>query len=81
MVVDGPGLVYLVYNRLLSWSEGRSNVVDAQPSANEVSIGVMQFLLSLRGLDVRMHVYCSHFLLIGSIFVFVLPCLIIHMVN
>ncbi|PGH29726.1 hypothetical protein GX50_07509 [[Emmonsia] crescens] len=57
VVVDGPGLVYLVYNRLLSWSEGRSNVVDAQPSANEVSIGVMQFLLSLRGLDVRMHIY------------------------
>ncbi|KLJ09193.1 hypothetical protein EMPG_15386 [Blastomyces silverae] len=53
VVVDGPALVYHVYNRLLSWSEVNFNVVDAQPSANEVSIGVMQFLLCLRGLDVR----------------------------
>ncbi|KAL2372314.1 hypothetical protein BDBG_09176 [Blastomyces gilchristii SLH14081] len=53
VVVDGPALVYHVYSRLLSWSGVDYNVVDAQPSANEVSIGVMQFLLCLRGLDVR----------------------------
>ncbi|PGG97309.1 hypothetical protein GX51_07404 [Blastomyces parvus] len=53
VVIDGPGLVYHVYNRLLTWSEPRFNVVEAQPSANEVSIGVMQFLLCLKGLDVR----------------------------
>ncbi|OJD10652.1 hypothetical protein ACJ73_09735 [Blastomyces percursus] len=53
VVVDGPALVYHVYSRLLSWSEVNYNIVDAQPSANEVSIGVMQILLCLRGLDVR----------------------------
>ncbi|OAX83047.1 hypothetical protein ACJ72_02593 [Emergomyces africanus] len=53
VVVDGPALVYHVYNRLLSWSAVHLNVVDAQPSVDEVSIGVMQFLLCLKGLDVR----------------------------
>ncbi|OJD14385.1 hypothetical protein AJ78_05260 [Emergomyces pasteurianus Ep9510] len=53
VVVDGPALVYHVYDRLLSWSDVQLNVVDAQPSVNEVSIGVMQFLFCLKGLGVR----------------------------
>ncbi|EER44827.1 conserved hypothetical protein [Histoplasma capsulatum H143] len=53
VVIDGPALVFHIYNRLLSWSDERYNIVDAQPSADEVSIAVMQFLLCLVGLGVR----------------------------
>ncbi|KAG5301984.1 hypothetical protein I7I48_02172 [Histoplasma ohiense] len=53
VVIDGPALVFHVYNRLLSWSDERYNIVDAQPSADEVSIAVMQFLLCLVALGVR----------------------------
>ncbi|PGH17537.1 hypothetical protein AJ79_01137 [Helicocarpus griseus UAMH5409] len=54
VVIDGPALVYHVYHRLLSWSDsGGLNPVDAQPRADEVSIGVMQFLVTLGALRVR----------------------------
>lgn len=47
VVIDGPSLVYHVYQRLLSSSNTRLNILDAQPTCNEVSIGVMMYLLQL----------------------------------
>ncbi|EEH43982.2 uncharacterized protein PADG_00271 [Paracoccidioides brasiliensis Pb18] len=53
IVIDGPGLVYDVYEWILPWSDESANPVDAQPSADEVSIAVMHFLLCLTGVGVR----------------------------
>lgn len=52
VVIDGPALVYHVYFCLLSRMEEWLNPIDAQPSSNEVSIGVMTFLLHLRDIGV-----------------------------
>ncbi|KNG80284.1 hypothetical protein ANOM_011524 [Aspergillus nomiae NRRL 13137] len=47
VVIDGPSLVYHVFWRLLSWSDSRTGFPDAQPTCNEVSCGVMIYLLLL----------------------------------
>jgi hypothetical protein len=57
LVIDGPALVYHVYNCLLSRMEERFNPVDVLPSPDEVSIGCMTFLLHLRDLGVKMCVF------------------------
>lgn len=54
VVIDGPALVYHVYYCLLSRMPPGCNAVVAQPTSNEVSIGVMRFLLQLMELNVVM---------------------------
>lgn len=53
VVIDGPGLVYHVFQRLLSKSDTRLEALDAQPTCNEVSLGVMVYLLQLKLLGVN----------------------------
>ncbi|KAI9370000.1 XPG domain containing-domain-containing protein [Aspergillus egyptiacus] len=56
VVIDGPSLVYHVYSRLLSWfSNHSSSVIDALPSCDEVSRGVMLYLLHLKisGVEIK----------------------------
>ncbi|KAL2866799.1 XPG domain containing-domain-containing protein [Aspergillus lucknowensis] len=56
VVIDGPSLVYHVYSRLLSWfsvSTSGSCMMDALPTCDEVSRGVMLYLLHLRILGVE----------------------------
>ncbi|KAL2837502.1 XPG domain containing-domain-containing protein [Aspergillus pseudoustus] len=48
VVIDGPSLVYNVYSRLLSWfSASNPCTIDALPTCEEVSRGVMIYLLHL----------------------------------
>lgn len=54
VVIDGPSLVYHVYSRLLSWMVQSVSPFDAQPTCNEVSVGVMLYLLQLTILGVKM---------------------------
>ncbi|KAL4745077.1 hypothetical protein BDW72DRAFT_208512 [Aspergillus terricola var. indicus] len=54
VVIDGPSLVYNVYTRLLSWFlTTSSNMVDALPTCDEVSFGVMLYLMHLKMLGVE----------------------------
>ncbi|KAL4737782.1 XPG domain containing-domain-containing protein [Aspergillus similis] len=54
VVIDGPSLVYNVYARLLSWFlTTSSNMVDALPTCDEVSRGVMLYLMHLKMLGVE----------------------------
>lgn len=54
IIIDGPGLIYHIYHRLLSQKPAHLNAIDAQPSCAEVSAGVVRFLGCLleRGVDV-----------------------------
>lgn len=54
VVIDGPSLVYHVYYQLLALLEPSDDVLDIQPTCDEVSRGVMYCLLHLRGRDVEM---------------------------
>lgn len=54
VVIDGPNLVYHVFGRLLSWADPRLGILDAQPSCNEVSTGVVFYLLQLMLLGIKM---------------------------
>lgn len=54
VVIDGPSLVYHVYLRLLAWMDSNTDVRDVQPTCNEVSLGVVSFLLHLAQLGVQM---------------------------
>lgn len=49
LVIDGPGLIYHIYNRLLSLKPPSLNAIDAQPSGWEVSCGVVRFLAAVVG--------------------------------
>ncbi|KAL4759548.1 XPG domain containing-domain-containing protein [Aspergillus foveolatus] len=54
VVIDGPSLVYNVYARLLSWFlTTSSNTFDALPTCDEVSRGVMLYLMHLKMLGVE----------------------------
>ncbi|KAL4933592.1 XPG domain containing-domain-containing protein [Aspergillus undulatus] len=54
VVIDGPSLVYNVYSRLLSWfSVNDINLIDALPTCDEVSRGVVIYLMQLRMLGVK----------------------------
>lgn len=55
VVIDGPSLVYHVYHRLLAWTESSCDVLDVQPTCDEVSRGVASFLLQLTELGVEMY--------------------------
>lgn len=55
VVIDGPSLVYHVYLRILAWIDSSTNVLDAQPTCNEVSLGVVSYLLHLARLGVEMY--------------------------
>ena len=54
VVIDGPSLVYLIFSRLLSWTDPTLNILDAQPTCDEVSLGVMLYLIRLVCSGVRM---------------------------
>ncbi|KAL2801893.1 XPG domain containing-domain-containing protein [Aspergillus granulosus] len=54
VVIDGPSLVYHIYSRLLSWfSVSNPCTMGALPTCDEVSRGVMTYLLYLRILGVE----------------------------
>ncbi|KAJ5151784.1 hypothetical protein N7492_010079 [Penicillium capsulatum] len=54
IVIDGPSLVYHVYYRLLAWTDTSIDVLDIQPTCDEVSRGFVSFLLGLgqRGVEI-----------------------------
>jgi hypothetical protein len=54
VVIDGPSLVYHVHHRLLSWIDPSCDILDVQPSCDEISRGVCSYLLQLRKLGVEM---------------------------
>ncbi|KAL4946912.1 hypothetical protein BDV06DRAFT_208518 [Aspergillus oleicola] len=54
VVIDGPSLVYNVYSRLLSWfSANEISIIDSLPTCDEVSRGVVLYLMHLRMLGVE----------------------------
>lgn len=55
VVIDGPSLVYHVYHRLFAWTDSSCDVLDVQPTCDEVSCGVASFLFQLTGLGVEMY--------------------------
>ncbi|RAL06667.1 PIN and XPG domain-containing protein [Aspergillus homomorphus CBS 101889] len=58
VVIDGPSLVYHIHHRLLSWSHTELGYPDIQPTCDEVSHGVMKFLLHLTMLGVKIDKIC-----------------------
>ncbi|CAG8181892.1 unnamed protein product [Penicillium olsonii] len=44
VVIDGPSLVYHVHRRLLGWMDPNCDILDYQPSCDEISRGVGSFL-------------------------------------
>ncbi|EPS26525.1 hypothetical protein PDE_01462 [Penicillium oxalicum 114-2] len=55
VVIDGPSLVYHLYYRLLAWMNPAHDVLDVQPTCDEVSRAVVTCLseLSRRGVQIR----------------------------
>ncbi|MCJ1288229.1 hypothetical protein MMC26_007584 [Xylographa opegraphella] len=47
VVIDGPGLAYVIYYRLLAWKPIHLNAIDAQPTYEEISCAVLIFLQAL----------------------------------
>lgn len=60
VVIDGPSLVYHVYDRLLAWTDPSCDILDVQPTCDEVSRGVVSCLLQLADLGVEMYKMKSH---------------------
>ncbi|KAJ5651539.1 uncharacterized protein N7484_005262 [Penicillium longicatenatum] len=58
VVIDGPSLVYHVYYRLLAWADVGYDALDTQPSCDDVSRGVVSFLLQLKDRGVEIHQIC-----------------------
>ena len=54
VVIDGPSLVYHIHRRLLGWMDPNCDILDYQPSCDEISRGVGNFLLELTRLRVKM---------------------------
>jgi hypothetical protein len=54
IVIDGPSLVYHVYYRLLVWMGPVHDVLDMQPTCNEVSRAVVTCLLELSRQGIEM---------------------------
>ncbi|CRG88727.1 hypothetical protein PISL3812_05761 [Talaromyces islandicus] len=52
VVIDGPSLVYHVHSILASRRSSRLSQIDRQPSCNEVSVAVMNYLVLLKVLGV-----------------------------
>lgn len=59
IVIDGPGLVYHVYYRLLACTSPTLDPLYAQPSCREISDGVHRFLLELCEQGIKMYVTAS----------------------
>lgn len=57
VVIDGPALVYHVHSILASKSSSRLSQIDRQPSCNEVSVAVMNYLVLLKILNVSVYVH------------------------
>jgi hypothetical protein len=55
VVIDGPSLVYHVYYRLLAWMSPVHDVLDLQPTCNEVSRAVVTCLLELTRRGIEMY--------------------------
>ncbi|KKK14605.1 hypothetical protein P175DRAFT_0461689 [Aspergillus ochraceoroseus IBT 24754] len=54
VIIDGPSLVYNIFSRLLSWfSLHSATPIDALPTSDEISKGVMLYLLQLKLLGVK----------------------------
>ncbi|KAE8144347.1 XPG domain containing-domain-containing protein [Aspergillus avenaceus] len=58
VVIDGPSLVYHVFWRLMSWSDENLGFPGAQPTCDEVSCGVMTYLLLFTILGVKIERIC-----------------------
>ncbi|KAJ5377896.1 uncharacterized protein N7496_005305 [Penicillium cataractarum] len=58
VVIDGPSLVYHVYYRLLAWMSPVHDVLDIQPTCNEVSRAVVTCLLELTRRGIEIHKIC-----------------------
>ena len=54
LVIDGPGLVYFVHNRLLATHPSGLNVLDVQPSYTEICRAVRSLLIALQAQGVQM---------------------------
>lgn len=54
VVIDGPSLVYHIYDRLLASTDPSCDVLDVQPTCDEVSRGVVSCLLQMARLGVEM---------------------------
>lgn len=57
VVIDGPSLVYHVHRRLQGWMDPDSDILDYQPSCDEISRAVGSFLLQLTKVGVKMQVH------------------------
>ena len=56
LIIDGPGLAYAIYYRLLACKPTHLNALDAQPSYNEIGNATLRFLEQLRECGVAMYV-------------------------
>lgn len=54
LIIDGPGLVYHIYYRLLKTKDPSLNAIDATPSYSELLAGIIVFLLQIEKLGVHM---------------------------
>jgi hypothetical protein len=56
VVIDGPALVYHIHSTLASKGSSRLSQIDRQPSCNEVSVAVMNYLVLLKIFNVNVYV-------------------------
>lgn len=59
VVIDGPSLVYHAHRRLQGWMDPDSDILDYQPSCDEISRAVGGFLLQLTKFGIKMQVFIS----------------------
>ena len=59
VVIDGPGLVYYVYYRILSFQPTAPDPLLLQPTPSEVSDGVVFLLSNLLNNGVEMYVHLN----------------------
>lgn len=57
LIIDGPGLIYAIYYRLLAWKPASLNALDAQPSYREIGNATVQFLEQLTACGIAMYVF------------------------
>lgn len=56
VVIDGPGLVHYVHSMLLSQASSSLSQVECQPSCDQVSVAVMNYLVLLQSSGINMYV-------------------------
>lgn len=66
LIIDGPGLVYAVYYRLLAWKSQSSSVLDAQPSYKEIGNATVHFLEQLSRCGITMYAYPASLLVFDT---------------